>query len=365
MTSAQQEQGPSVIEQLAAYAATESFEKLPEAAVRAARRAILDTLGVTLAGSVEVTAERVRALVAHRRGERRGHDRGHAAARIGRGRCPRERHGGPRAGLRRPAPVAVGASIGAGPARRAGPGRAPAPLRGRAHHRVRRRGGDRSEARTGAESGPLRNGLARHVDPRRIRRGGRGGQAARALGRAHRAGAGHRRLHGERDQGELRHRLQAAARRARRALRRRRRRCSRRPASRKSPRAGACDGFGTPTGRGVHRPGIWPRPVSARRTRSSTRASASSASRPARARTRRSTRPWPWPRSTRSTLRPSRRSSAPSPTWRPTSSSMTRRATPLQGKFSMPYCVSVALLDRRSGSRSSPTSGSTARTCRR
>jgi 2-methylcitrate dehydratase PrpD len=66
--SATHQGGVSVIEQLAAYAATESFEKLPEAAVRAARRAILDTLGVTLAGSVEVTAERARALVAHRRG---------------------------------------------------------------------------------------------------------------------------------------------------------------------------------------------------------------------------------------------------------------------------------------------------------
>jgi|SRR5437899_142095 len=66
MTS-KQPGGLSVIEQLAAYAVTESFEKLPEATVRAARRAILDTLGVTLAGSVEPTAARVRALIAHRR----------------------------------------------------------------------------------------------------------------------------------------------------------------------------------------------------------------------------------------------------------------------------------------------------------
>ena len=66
--SATHPDGVSVIEQLAAYATTESFAKLPEAAVRAARRAILDTVGVTLAGSVEVTAERVRAMVAHRRG---------------------------------------------------------------------------------------------------------------------------------------------------------------------------------------------------------------------------------------------------------------------------------------------------------
>jgi 2-methylcitrate dehydratase PrpD len=66
--SAIQGAGSSVIEQLSAYVATESFDKLPDSAVRAARRAILDTLGVTLAGSVEVTAERVRALLAHRRG---------------------------------------------------------------------------------------------------------------------------------------------------------------------------------------------------------------------------------------------------------------------------------------------------------
>src|SRR5437899_1857557 len=66
MTS-KQPGGISVIEQLAAYVVTESFEKLPEATVRAARRAILDTLGVTLAGSVEPTAARVRALIAHRR----------------------------------------------------------------------------------------------------------------------------------------------------------------------------------------------------------------------------------------------------------------------------------------------------------
>src|SRR2546426_11015020 len=60
--------GPSVIEQLATYASGETFDKLPDATVRAARRAILDTLGVMLAGSVEVTAARVRALIAHRRG---------------------------------------------------------------------------------------------------------------------------------------------------------------------------------------------------------------------------------------------------------------------------------------------------------
>src|SRR2546426_3728952 len=59
--------GLSVIEQLASYVATESFDKFPEATVRAARRAILDTLGVTLAGSVEPTAARVRAMIAHRR----------------------------------------------------------------------------------------------------------------------------------------------------------------------------------------------------------------------------------------------------------------------------------------------------------
>jgi 2-methylcitrate dehydratase PrpD len=59
--------GPTVIEQLAAYATAESFARLPAAAVHAARLAILDTLGVTLAGSVEETARRARALIAHRR----------------------------------------------------------------------------------------------------------------------------------------------------------------------------------------------------------------------------------------------------------------------------------------------------------
>jgi 2-methylcitrate dehydratase PrpD len=61
--------GLSVIEQLAAYAATETFEKLPEATVTAARRAILDTLGVTLAGAIEPTAARVRTLIAPRAGD--------------------------------------------------------------------------------------------------------------------------------------------------------------------------------------------------------------------------------------------------------------------------------------------------------
>jgi len=60
--------GQSVIEQLAAYATAESFDKLPAATVRAARLAILDTLGVMLAGSAEQTAIRGRALIEHRRG---------------------------------------------------------------------------------------------------------------------------------------------------------------------------------------------------------------------------------------------------------------------------------------------------------
>jgi 2-methylcitrate dehydratase PrpD len=59
---------PSVIEQLAGYVSSESFDTLPAAAVRAAERAILDTVGVTLAGSREGTAERARALIAHRAG---------------------------------------------------------------------------------------------------------------------------------------------------------------------------------------------------------------------------------------------------------------------------------------------------------
>ena len=67
MTITAHRDGTSVIEQLAAYAAAESFEQLPADAVGAARRAILDTLGVALAGSVEDTAVRARALIAHRR----------------------------------------------------------------------------------------------------------------------------------------------------------------------------------------------------------------------------------------------------------------------------------------------------------
>src|SRR6266542_3439903 len=67
MTTAQRG-GQSVIEQLAAYATGESFDKLPAATVRAARLAILDTLGVMLAGSAEQTAVRGRALIEHRRG---------------------------------------------------------------------------------------------------------------------------------------------------------------------------------------------------------------------------------------------------------------------------------------------------------
>jgi 2-methylcitrate dehydratase PrpD len=59
--------GTAVIEQLATWATAEAFERLPAAAVHAARLAILDTLGVTLAGAVEDTAVRARALVAHRR----------------------------------------------------------------------------------------------------------------------------------------------------------------------------------------------------------------------------------------------------------------------------------------------------------
>src|SRR4029453_3471872 len=59
--------GLSVIEQLAGYVATEAFDKLPEAAVAAARRAILDTLGGTLAGVGGPPAARVRARIAQRR----------------------------------------------------------------------------------------------------------------------------------------------------------------------------------------------------------------------------------------------------------------------------------------------------------
>ena len=65
--SGTEHEGPSVIEQLAAYVTGEAFDRLPAATVVAARRAILDTLGVTLAGAVEPTAERVRTMIEHRR----------------------------------------------------------------------------------------------------------------------------------------------------------------------------------------------------------------------------------------------------------------------------------------------------------
>ena len=61
--SGTEHEGPSVIEQLAAYVTREAFDRLPAATVVAARRAILDTLGVTLAGAVEPTAERVRTMI--------------------------------------------------------------------------------------------------------------------------------------------------------------------------------------------------------------------------------------------------------------------------------------------------------------
>ena len=67
MTTGRQN-GRSVIEHFAAYSTAEAFDRLPETAVRAARLAILDTLGVMLAGSPEDTAVRARALLAHRRG---------------------------------------------------------------------------------------------------------------------------------------------------------------------------------------------------------------------------------------------------------------------------------------------------------
>ena len=63
-----QPDGPSVIERLAAYACAESLATLPDATVRADRRAILDTLGVMAAGSREDTAVRARTLIQHRGG---------------------------------------------------------------------------------------------------------------------------------------------------------------------------------------------------------------------------------------------------------------------------------------------------------
>lgn len=59
--------GRSVIERLAGYVSTEAFARLPESTIATARRAILDTVGVMLAGSLEETAVRGRRLIAHRR----------------------------------------------------------------------------------------------------------------------------------------------------------------------------------------------------------------------------------------------------------------------------------------------------------
>src|SRR5262245_9373164 len=66
MSATHEIQGPSVIERLAEYVTTESFVKLPAATIVAARRAMLDTLGVMLAGSCEETARRARMLVMRR-----------------------------------------------------------------------------------------------------------------------------------------------------------------------------------------------------------------------------------------------------------------------------------------------------------
>ena len=66
--SGSDDRGPSIVEELAAWVGAQSYDRLPELAVRAARRAILDTLGVTLAGASEATTERTRKLIAHRRG---------------------------------------------------------------------------------------------------------------------------------------------------------------------------------------------------------------------------------------------------------------------------------------------------------
>jgi len=60
--------GPTVIERLGRYASGESFATLPPDVVHAARRAILDTLGVMLAGAGEDTAVRARTLLARRSG---------------------------------------------------------------------------------------------------------------------------------------------------------------------------------------------------------------------------------------------------------------------------------------------------------
>ena len=195
--------GSSVIEQLSAYVATESFDKLPDATVRAARRAILDTLGVMLAGSAEVTAARVRALIAHRRGVEEatvaGTDlrasvedaalaNGTAAHALDYDDVQQSLSGHPSVPIL-PAALALAERQHASGA---------ALL-------VAFVAGVEVEAKLGRaiHPDPLRDGLACHIHPGRLRRRRRSGQTARPLGRAHRARAGHRRVHGERHQGEL------------------------------------------------------------------------------------------------------------------------------------------------------------------
>ena len=359
-------EGPSVIEQLAAYATGESFDTLPAATVvrRAGhpRHARRHPGGRRRGhGRARPRADRAPAVGG------RGDDRRDVAARVRRGRRARQRRRRrtrsttttcrPRSpGTRRRRSCAAALAL-AERARRVG-----ADLR----DRVRGRRGDRGQARARGESRALRGRLARDRDARRLRRRRRRGEAVRALDRAHRARARHRGVDGERDQGELRHRRQAAARRPRRALRLEAAllaqagftgnpaRSSTSMAS--APRTAAAPSrvgpetvldLGTPhevVGPGHRRealPGVREHAPVARRD---PRLDAGARDRP-RCR--------------------ARRSSARVYYLAPHQLIYERAQTGLQGKFSMPYCVSVALLEGSVGWPTSPTSAPVARTCRR
>ncbi len=141
-----QRTGASVIERLSAYVAGESFDGLPDATVRAARRAILDTLGVMLAGSVEATAVRARAAIAHRRA-------GDEATIVGTSLRASVEDAALANGTRRTrsttttCSLALGSPLRAGPAGGAGGGRARARVGRGAAHGLRGRRGGRGEAR--------------------------------------------------------------------------------------------------------------------------------------------------------------------------------------------------------------------------
>ena len=183
---------------------------VPPAARRAARDAVLDTVGVALAGSVEPAARMVRSLADEEGGAPRCGVLG-APARTGAGWAALANGTAAHAldfddmcfvSMAHPSAPLVAAGLAAAELADAGGG---GPAR-RLLRRLRGRGG----AGAGDEPHPLRAGVARHLDHRHPRRGRRRGPAARAGPGHHRAVARHRRGRGVRPEGELRHHGQAA-----------------------------------------------------------------------------------------------------------------------------------------------------------